>query len=233
MKSIRFWFLTVATLVLSSSIVFSQQRGQVEAGVAGGNRTVADYDIGLGAGAQDILAVANTKVFAFLLAIHGDEPTHHRGLFLLGEQARFAVVKDKAVNLLEQLEQLRLLRGDPQIHRVSDDEFGRRQRTEHLLPRGVSLRALLVPQRAVNELQGAYQIGVVTSDAKVDVRTVRAGEQVGDLWIIEEGLHPGEKVVVEGFARVRPGMVVRASPASDSSPASGTAPPAPAPSAGR
>jgi len=93
--------------------------------------------------------------------------------------------------------------------------------------------ALLVPQRAVNELQGAYQIGVVASDAKVDVRTVRAGEQVGNQWIIEQGLQPGEKVVVEGFARVRPGMVVRASPASDNSTASATAPAAAAPSPGR
>jgi len=94
--------------------------------------------------------------------------------------------------------------------------------------------ALLVPQRAVNELQGAYLIGVVGPDGKVDVRTVRAGEQVATQWIIEEGLHPGEKVVVEGFARVRPGMLVRASPAADGATAS--APQAPAtssPSAGR
>ena len=94
--------------------------------------------------------------------------------------------------------------------------------------------ALLVPQRAVNELQGAYLIGVVASDGKVDVRTVRAGEQVGTQWIIEEGLHPGEKVVVEGFARVRPGMIVRATPATDgagasSAPAAATS----SPSAGR
>jgi membrane fusion protein (multidrug efflux system) len=93
--------------------------------------------------------------------------------------------------------------------------------------------ALLVPQRAVNELQGAYQIAVVASDGKVDIRTVRAGEQVGNQWIIEEGLHPGERIVVEGFARVKPGMVVRALPAADSSTASATEPPAAAPSPGR
>jgi RND family efflux transporter MFP subunit len=89
--------------------------------------------------------------------------------------------------------------------------------------------ALLVPQRAVNELQGAYQIGVVAADGKVDVRTVRAGEQVGNLWIIDRGLRPDEKIIVEGFARVRPGMLVRASPASDSPTASVTSPPAAAP----
>jgi membrane fusion protein (multidrug efflux system) len=93
--------------------------------------------------------------------------------------------------------------------------------------------ALLAPQRAVNELQGAYQIAVVAPDDKVDIRTVRAGEQVGNQWIIEEGLHPGERIVVEGFARVKPGMVVRALPAADSSTASATEPPAAAPSPGR
>jgi membrane fusion protein (multidrug efflux system) len=92
--------------------------------------------------------------------------------------------------------------------------------------------ALLVPQRALSELQGAYQIGVVGSDGKVDVRTVKAGEQVGELWIIEEGLRPGEKVIVEGFARVRPGMAVQATPA-PSNPTASNAPPTAAPSSGR
>src|SRR5438105_15045543 len=90
--------------------------------------------------------------------------------------------------------------------------------------------ALLVPQRAINELQGAYLIGVVAPDGKVDVRTVRAGEWVGDLWVIENGLHPGEKVIVEGFARVRPGMSVRAMPAPESSTASASQPAGRAPS---
>ena len=84
--------------------------------------------------------------------------------------------------------------------------------------------ALVVPQRAINELQGAYLIGVVAPDGKVDIRTVRAGEQVGELWVIEEGLHPGEKVIVEGFARVRPGMLVQAMPAPESSTASASEP---------
>jgi len=93
--------------------------------------------------------------------------------------------------------------------------------------------ALLVPQRAVNELQGAYQIGVVAADGKVEVRTVRTGDSVGDLWVIEDSLHPGEKVIVEGFARVRPGMLVRAVPAApETSTASASPPAAAAPSKG-
>jgi len=84
--------------------------------------------------------------------------------------------------------------------------------------------ALLVPQRAINELQGAYLLGVVAPDGTVEVRTVRAGEWVGDLWVIEEGLRPGERVIVEGFARVRPGMLVQATPAPETSTASAGAP---------
>jgi membrane fusion protein (multidrug efflux system) len=89
--------------------------------------------------------------------------------------------------------------------------------------------ALVVPQRAVNELQGAYQVGVVGPDSKVDVRTVRVGEQVGNHLVVEEGLQRGDKVIVEGFARVRPGAQVKATPASDSSSASASAPAAPSP----
>src|SRR4030095_10155928 len=53
--------------------------------------------------------------------------------------------------------------------------------------------ALLVPQRAVSELKGRYQIAVVDSENKINIRTVKVGERVGTMWIIDEGLHPGER----------------------------------------
>jgi membrane fusion protein, multidrug efflux system len=68
--------------------------------------------------------------------------------------------------------------------------------------------ALLVPQRAVTELQGTFQVAVVGSDNKVDIRSVKAAERIDNLWVIEEGLKPGTKVVVEGIQKVRQGMVV-------------------------
>lgn len=68
--------------------------------------------------------------------------------------------------------------------------------------------AILVPQRAVNEMQGAFQVAVVGADDKAQVRTVKAAERVGSLWIIESGLSPGERVVVEGFSRVKTGTTV-------------------------
>ena len=73
--------------------------------------------------------------------------------------------------------------------------------------------ALLVPVRALNEIQGSYQVGVVDGDGKVDVRNVQCGQQVANELIVERGLQAGEKVIVEGFARVRPGMRVNAKPA--------------------
>jgi membrane fusion protein, multidrug efflux system len=68
--------------------------------------------------------------------------------------------------------------------------------------------ALLVPQRAVNDLQGGAQVAVVGSDNKAEIRAVQTGERVGALWVIDKGLHPGERVVVEGFTRVKSGAVV-------------------------
>jgi membrane fusion protein (multidrug efflux system) len=72
--------------------------------------------------------------------------------------------------------------------------------------------ALLVPQRAVNELQGSYQIAVVDADNKVNIRFVKVGDRIGSEWLISEGLKPGERVVAEGIQKVRPGMQVNPKP---------------------
>jgi membrane fusion protein, multidrug efflux system len=72
--------------------------------------------------------------------------------------------------------------------------------------------ALLVPQKAVSELQGNYQVAVVGSDNKVQIRPVKVGERAGTDWIIEQGLKPGERVVAEGVQKVRGGMTVNPKP---------------------
>jgi RND family efflux transporter MFP subunit len=72
--------------------------------------------------------------------------------------------------------------------------------------------ALLVPQRAVTELQGGYQVAAVDSDNKVSIRTVSVGDRVGNQWIIADGLKPGERVIAEGVQKVRPGMHVNPKP---------------------
>jgi membrane fusion protein (multidrug efflux system) len=73
--------------------------------------------------------------------------------------------------------------------------------------------ATVVPQRAIQELQGMGQVVVVGPDDKVEVRTVKTGPTWGTLQVITEGVKPGERVVVEGFQKVRPGMTVVAAPA--------------------
>jgi membrane fusion protein (multidrug efflux system) len=77
---------------------------------------------------------------------------------------------------------------------------------------GTRKGALLVPQRAVMELQGGYQLAVVGRDDKVEMRPVKPGERVGSLWVIDEGLKPGERVVAEGLQKVKQGIVVTPRP---------------------
>lgn len=68
--------------------------------------------------------------------------------------------------------------------------------------------AIAVPQRALSELQGRYMVAVVDDQNKIILRQVKTGEQVGPLWVIQEGLKPGERIVVEGIQKVKEGVQV-------------------------
>ncbi|EXI81180.1 MAG: Acriflavine resistance protein A precursor [Candidatus Accumulibacter sp. BA-94] len=81
--------------------------------------------------------------------------------------------------------------------------------------------ALLVPQRAVTEMQGKFLLAVVGADNKVDIRPVVVGDRVGSDWLIADGLKPGERVVAEGTQKVRPGMTVETKPFVPAAPATG------------
>ena len=83
--------------------------------------------------------------------------------------------------------------------------------------------ALLVPERAVQEIQGTYQVAVVGPGDKVVMRTVKMGPQLDGLWVVNEGLQPGERVVTEGLQKVKDGIVVNAKP--DTSPSTVSATP--------
>jgi membrane fusion protein (multidrug efflux system) len=72
--------------------------------------------------------------------------------------------------------------------------------------------ALLVPQRAVSELQGGYQVAVVGDDSKATIRTVQVGDRVGSEWVISDGLKRGDRVVAEGVQKVRSGTAVNPKP---------------------
>jgi RND family efflux transporter MFP subunit len=81
----------------------------------------------------------------------------------------------------------------------------------------IQKNALLVPQRSVSELQGGYLVAVVGSDNKVSIRPVKMGQKSGDMWIVDEGLKQGERVVAEGVQKVQEGTEVKPKPYQSSS----------------
>ena len=72
--------------------------------------------------------------------------------------------------------------------------------------------AVVVPQRAVSEIQGSYQIGVIRPDGTAEIRPVRMGARVGGDWIVESGVRAGESVVIEGLQKIKSGALVAAKP---------------------
>ena len=76
----------------------------------------------------------------------------------------------------------------------------------------IKKNALLVPQRAVTELQGKQMISIVNQEQKIESRMVTVGQQVGSLWVVQKGLNPGDMVVVEGVQKVKPGVLVITKP---------------------
>lgn len=100
---------------------------------------------------------------------------------------------------------------------------------EHLLRPGQFVRlraqtfhrkdALLIPQRAVNQLQSIYQVAVVGDDNKVQIRTVELAERVGTQWVVSKGLSEGERVVTEGLQKVQDGLKVDIAPTAATQPA--------------
>ena len=72
--------------------------------------------------------------------------------------------------------------------------------------------ALLIPQAAVTDLQGSYQVDVVGGDDKISIRPVKVGNRVGTKWIIQDGLKPGERVIAQGQQTLRPGTTVQPKP---------------------
>jgi membrane fusion protein (multidrug efflux system) len=92
-------------------------------------------------------------------------------------------------------------------HRILPGQFGRvRVQVEE------RKNALLVPQRAVQQLQNMQTVYTVGPDNRVLARAVTTAERVGELWVVEQGLKPGERVIVEGQMKVRPGSLVQPQP---------------------
>jgi multidrug efflux pump subunit AcrA (membrane-fusion protein) len=89
-----------------------------------------------------------------------------------------------------------------------------------------------VPQRAVSELQGGYQVAVVGPGNKVEIRPIETADRIGTFWVVTKGLSPGDRIVVEGTQKVRPGAVVEPRPVAAEQPAPARSPSAGSASAG-
>jgi membrane fusion protein (multidrug efflux system) len=122
-----------------------------------------------------------------------------------GQKGRFSFA-DRQVNQSTGAIQLTGLFPNPG-NRLRPGQYGRVRAAI-----GTSAGALLIPQRAVTEMQGSYQVAVVDSANKVGIRTVKLGERIGSAWIVAEGLQAGERVVAEGVQKARPGMQVSPKP---------------------
>ena len=83
---------------------------------------------------------------------------------------------------------------------------------------GLRPGALVVPQRAVTELQGGTRVAVAGTDGKADIRGVQMGPRVGELWVVEKGLKAGENVIVSGLQYLRQGTPVTAKQAPATTP---------------
>lgn len=92
-------------------------------------------------------------------------------------------------------------------HVLLPGQFGRVRLITHQ-----AKNVILVPQRAVQEMQSMQSVFTVSADNKVEVRGIVTGERTGDDWIVEQGLKPGDKVIVEGVQKVRPGSPVQTTP---------------------
>jgi len=76
----------------------------------------------------------------------------------------------------------------------------------------IQKQAMVVPQRAVSELQGGYLVAVIDSNNKVNIRPIKVGSKTDTMWIVDEGLVPGDRIVAEGFQKVREGLEVHPKP---------------------
>ena len=81
---------------------------------------------------------------------------------------------------------------------------------------GVRPGALVVPQRAVSELQGGARVAVAGTDGKADIRSIELGPRTGDLWVVEKGLQAGDNVIVSGLQYLRAGTPIAVTPAAGS-----------------
>ena len=158
--------------------------------------------------------VSEAQYLAFMAKSGGPAKEHLKLELLLADNSVFPQT-GRVTNSLNQVDprtgtlELQAEFPNPQ-HRLLPGQFGRiRYVAEHRT--GV----IMIPQRAVQQNQSIQSVFTVGEGNKIDSRPIKAGARIGESWLIEQGLKPGDRVVIEGLMSVRPGMVVRPIPYQD------------------
>jgi len=160
---------------------------------------------------KDYFSVSEQQYLALQEQLSGSDPGRWKLQLILADgtiyphEGRFYFA-DRAVNQNTGAIQLAALFPNPG-NVLRPGQYGK----VHAILR-VQQNALLIPQAAVIEEQGSYQVTVIGSDDRVAIRPVQVGERTGTKWLIQDGLNPGERVVVEGQQNLKPGMQVQAKP---------------------
>jgi RND family efflux transporter MFP subunit len=160
---------------------------------------------------KDYFSVSEQEYLVLQKQFLGSDPEHWKLQLILADgtaypqEGRFYFA-DRAVNQNTGAIQLAALFANPG-NVLRPGQYGR---VRALLR--VQQNALLIPQAAVTQEQGSYLVAVVGDDGHVAMHPVQVGERTGTMWVIQDGLKPGERVVVEGQQNLKPGMLVQTKP---------------------
>jgi membrane fusion protein (multidrug efflux system) len=160
---------------------------------------------------RDYFSVGEQEYLALRKQLSGSNAEHWRLQLILADGTTYPhqgefYFADRQVNQNTGAIQLAALFANPG-NVLRPGQYGKVRATMR-----VQRNALLIPQAAVNDQQGSYSVDVVGSDNRVALRSVQVGERTGTMWVIQDGLKPGERVIVEGQQNLRPGIEVQTKP---------------------
>jgi membrane fusion protein (multidrug efflux system) len=160
---------------------------------------------------RDYFSVSEQEYLALRKQFSGSGPEHWKLQLVLADGTTYShpgefYFADRQVNQNTGAIQLAALFANPG-NVLRPGQYGKVRAVFRMQP-----NALLIPQAAVTEQQGSYLVAIVESDGRVAMRPVHVGERTGTMWVIEDGLKSGERVVVEGQQNLRPGMPVQTRP---------------------
>ena len=204
--AINFNFTRIVSPIDGVAGVAQAQVGDLVSTSSGALTTVSTLDP-----IKDYFSVSEQEYLVLQKQFLGSDPEHWKLQLILADgttypqEGRFYFA-DRAVNQNTGAIQLAALFANPG-NVLRPGQYGRVRAVLR-----IQQNALLIPQAAVTQEQGSYLVAVVGSDDHVAMRPVQVGGRTGTMWVVQDGLKPGERVVVEGQQNLKPGMLVQTKP---------------------